>query len=88
MVKRFQDIPDNTHIYKTISFDTTLTVDGKKVIVEQVTIRAARSGKNPPLIVSVPRNIADKAKLHIGDTMLMFTDGDKVIITRPEMPKV
>jgi antitoxin component of MazEF toxin-antitoxin module len=62
--------------------------DGKKVIVEQVTIRAARSGKNPPLIVSIPRSIADKAKLQIGDTMLMFTDGDKVIITRPEMPKV
>ena len=58
------------------------------MVVEQVTIRTARSGKNPPLIISIPRNIADKAKLDIGDTMLMFTDGDKVVITRSEMPKV
>ena len=86
-MKTFQDIQGNTNIYKTIFSDTKLT-DGKKVIVEQVTIRAARSGKNPPLIVSIPRSIADKAKLRIGDTMLMFTDGDKVIITRPEMPKL
>ena len=38
------------------------------------------------MIVSIPRSIADKTKLEIGDTMLMFTDGDKIAITRPEMP--
>lgn len=68
--------------------DNEELTDGRKVIVEQVTIRAARSGKNPPSIVSIPHNIADKAKLRLGDTKLMFTNGDKVIITRPEMPKV
>jgi len=86
MLKTFKDIPGNTNIYKNI-FSTTLA-DGKKVIVEQVTIRAARSGKNPPLIVSIPRTVADKTKLRIGDTLLMYTDGDKVVITRPEMPNV
>ena len=38
------------------------------------------------MIVSIPRSIADKTKLEIGDTMLMFTAGDKIAITRPEMP--
>jgi hypothetical protein len=86
MHKSFKDIPDDIHIYKNIFSCTILA--GKKVMVEQVTIRAARSGKNPPLIVSIPRSIADKAKLRISDTLLMYTDGDKVIITRPEMPTV
>ena len=86
-MKTFQDIQSNTNIYKTILSHPLLT-DVKKVVVEQVTIRGARSGKNPPLIVSIPRTIADKAKLRMGDTMLMFTDSDKVIITRPEMPKI
>jgi hypothetical protein len=40
------------------------------------------------MIVSIPRSIADKTTLEIGDTMLMFTDGDKIAITRPEMPKL
>lgn len=82
-----KEVLGNTDIYKTIFSNTELT-DGKMVVVEQVTIRAARSGKKPPLIVGIPRSVADKAKLEIGDTMLMFTDGDKVIITRPEMPKI
>lgn len=86
MHKSFKDIPDDIHIYKNIFSCTTLA--GKKVIVEQVTIRAARSGKNPPVIVSIPRSVVDKAKLRIGDTLLMYTDGDKVIITRPELPTV
>ena len=80
------DLVGDTDIYKTILSDTEL-VDSKKAIVEQVTIRVARSGDKPPLIVSIPRSIADKAKLEIGDTMLMFTDGDKIVITRPVMPK-
>ena len=86
-MKTFQDIQSNTHIYKNI-FSDTILADGKKVTVEQITIRAARSGKNPPLIVSIPRSVVDKAKLRIGDTLLMYTDGDKVIITRPELPTV
>ena len=44
MNKSLKDIPDDIHIYKNIFSCTTLA--GKKVIVEQVTIRVARSGKN------------------------------------------
>ena len=62
-----------------------------KIVIEPVSARAARSpkaGEKAPLIVSIPRSIADKFNLEAGETLLMVSDGNKIVITRPVIPKL
>ena len=45
-------------------------------------------GDNPPLIVSIPREIATAAKIAKGDRMQIFTDGESVYLKKLEDPKI
>jgi hypothetical protein len=61
----------------------------KKVLAHDVVgIRGAMGGDNPPLIVSIPREIATAAKLAKGDRMQIFTDGESVYLKKLEDPKI
>ena len=61
----------------------------KKVLAHDVvTIRGAMGGDNPPLIVSIPRDIASAAKLAKGDRMQIFTDGESIYLKRLEKPEI
>jgi hypothetical protein len=64
-----------------------LLMVGKKVLAHtSVAIRPARTGDNPPIIISIPRKIADVMKLKIGEDLRMYTDGEKIYLDRFEEP--
>jgi hypothetical protein len=79
-------------IYPALLSNIVLPKDDKKVVVEYVRIRAARAAKPnepaPPMILSLPKSIANKMNLSIGDDVRMITDGEKIVIQQPEMPKI
>jgi hypothetical protein len=66
-----------------------LLMVGKKVLAHtSVAIRPARTGDNPPIIISIPRKIADVMKLKIGEDLRMYTDGEKIYLDRFEEPTI
>jgi predicted lysophospholipase L1 biosynthesis ABC-type transport system permease subunit len=56
-----------------------LDVD-KKSKPEYVKVRAAKSTDKPPLIVSIPRVIANQLKIEVGDTFAMMIEGNNKIV--------
>jgi Antidote-toxin recognition MazE, bacterial antitoxin len=61
----------------------------KKVIAfAHSKIRAARGGKNPPLIVTIPKEVAEKSGMFLGDSIQILTDGDKIVIRKTEIPEI
>jgi hypothetical protein len=82
-------------MYITDLQDNTYLMVSKKVLADDiVNIRAARGPdekkgeKHPPLIVSIPRSIADAAKVQKGDKMRIYTDGEKVYLDKVEKPTI
>jgi hypothetical protein len=68
---------------------SNLLMVGKKVLAHTtVTIRPARTGDNPPIIISVPRKIVDVMNLKIGENLRMYTDGEKIYLDRFEEPTI
>jgi hypothetical protein len=66
-----------------------LLMVGKKVLAHTtVAIRPARTGNNPPIIVSIPRKIADVMKLKIGEDLRMYTDGERIYLDKFEEPTI
>ena len=66
---------------------SNLLMAGRKVLAHTtVTIRPARTGDNPPIIISVPRKIVDVMRLKIGEDLRMYTDGEKIYLDRFEEP--
>ena len=64
---------------------SNLLMAERKVLAHTtVTIRPARTGDNPPIIISVPRKIVDVMKLKIGEDLRMYTDGEKIYLDRFE----
>jgi hypothetical protein len=61
---------------------------GKVLAHDTITIRTARSGKGAPLIMSLPKEIADAMKFKKGDKVRIYTDGQKVYIDKFEIPEV
>ena len=61
----------------------------KKVIAHDVVnIRPARSGDYPPMIVSIPKKIVDAMKLKKGESLRIYTDGEKIYLDRFEEPTI
>lgn len=52
----------------------------KKIKPEFVKVRAAKSVDKPPLIVSIPRAIANELKIEVGDTFAMIAEGNNKIV--------
>ena len=65
--------------------------DGKerKVIAHDVIrTRRARSGDNPPMIVTIPKRLVEAMKLEDGESLRIYTDGDRLYIDRFEEPTI
>lgn len=61
----------------------------KKVLAySRINARAARGGENPPIIVTIPKEIVDAFKLKLGETLDIITDGEKIVLKRIEIPKI
>ena len=61
----------------------------KKVIAfAHSKIRAARGGDNPPMIVTIPKEVADKSGMKLGDDIQILTDGEKIVIRKLEIPEI
>jgi hypothetical protein len=66
-----------------------LLLADKKVLADDiVTARAARSGDNIPLIVSLPKTIAEIMKIQKGQRLIIYTDGEQIYIRKYEGPKI
>jgi hypothetical protein len=65
---------------------TILVPTGKKVIAHDViSVRPARSGDNPPMIITLPKKIVEAMKLKKGEDLRIYTDGEKIYIDRFEL---
>jgi hypothetical protein len=65
------------------------TVMSKKVVAHDVvTIRAATGRENAPIIISIPKAIANAAKVKLHDKVHIFTDGEIIYLTKLEEPKI
>ena len=51
-------------------------------------IRAARGGDNPPMIVTIPKEVAEKSGMKLGDDIQILTDGKKIVIRKTEIPEL
>lgn len=61
----------------------------KKVIAYAYSkIRAARGGDNPPMIVTIPKGVAEKSGMRLGDNIQIVTDGEKIVIRKAEIPEI
>jgi vacuolar-type H+-ATPase subunit F/Vma7 len=61
----------------------------KKVIAyAHSKIRAARGGDNPPIIVTIPKDVAEKSGMKLGDDIQILTDGEKIVIRKIEIPEI
>jgi hypothetical protein len=65
----------------------TVMGTGKKVIAHDViNARPARSGDNPPMIITIPKKIVEAMKLKKGESLRIYTDGEKIYVDRFEEP--
>ena len=60
----------------------------KKIVRSLVNVRAARGGDNPPMIITIPKNIANAFNLTLGETLDILTDGEKIVLKRTEITKL
>jgi hypothetical protein len=61
----------------------------KKVLAHDiVTIRAARGGQDIPMIVSIPKSIANILKLKLKDRMQIYTDGERIYLDKIKEPEL
>jgi hypothetical protein len=62
---------------------------GRKVIAHDVVnARPARSGDSPPMIVTIPKKIVEAMKLKKGESLRIYTDGEKIYVDRFEEPTI
>jgi hypothetical protein len=53
-----------------------LVPTGKKVIAHDViSIRPARTGDSPPMIITIPKKIVEAMRLKKGEDLRIYTDG-------------
>ncbi len=72
-----------------MSVDTDNILVSKKVLAHDVvTIRAARGGEDIPMIVSIPKPIANILKLKLKDRMQIYTDGEKIYLDKIKEPEL
>jgi hypothetical protein len=61
----------------------------KKVLAHDiVTVRASRGGEDIPMIVSIPKPIANILKLKLKDRMQIYTDGERIYLDKIKEPTI
>lgn len=73
---------------KTGSTTLVMPVERKVIAHDVVNVRPARSGDYPPMIVSIPKKIVDAMKLNKGESLRIYTDGEKIYLDRFEKPTI
>jgi hypothetical protein len=75
---------------KTKSGGVTITVPASRKVIAHDVIRArpARSGDSPPMIVTIPKKLVEAMKLKTGESLRIYTDGEKLYIDRFEEPTI
>jgi hypothetical protein len=74
--------------YTIHTMKNILQMTAKKLkVYKHITIRAARSGDNPPAIFPAPQEILKEAGLKIGDNCVIGVDGNKIIIIKENEPE-
>ena len=67
----------------------TMPTSGRKVIAHDVIrTRRARSGDNPPMIITIPKKLVEAMKLKDGESLRIYTDGERLYIDRFEEPTI
>lgn len=59
----------------------------KLLAYDVVNVRSAPNGSYPPLIVPLPKSIADVMKVK-KDDRLIYTDADRIYLDRLEEPQI
>ncbi|HKG86697.1 MAG TPA: hypothetical protein VKA95_00110 [Nitrososphaeraceae archaeon] len=67
---------------------TAMLLSRKIVANEVVTIRVARGGNYAPLVIPLPRSIADAMKCKRGIKVHIFTDGERGYFEKLPDPKL
>jgi hypothetical protein len=68
---------------------TKLTILSRKILAHDVvTMRGARGGEDAPLIVSIPKDLAEAAKCNKGEKWQIYTDGERIYLERLAEPKL
>ncbi len=65
-----------------------ILLNEKKIVRSLVNVRAAKGGDNPPVIITIPKNIANAFNLELGETLDILTDGEKIVLKRTEITKL
>ncbi|MFZ0896748.1 MAG: hypothetical protein WAZ77_19785 [Candidatus Nitrosopolaris sp.] len=66
---------------------TKLTILSRKILAHDVvTVRGARGGEDAPLIVSIPKDIAEAAKCNKGEKWQIYTDGERIYLEKLAEP--
>ena len=60
----------------------------KKIVRSLVNVRAAKWGDNPPMMITIPKNIANVFNLELGKTLAILTDCEKIVLKRTEITKL
>jgi hypothetical protein len=65
------------------------SVAGRKVIAHDVVkARAARGGDYPPMIVTIPKKLVEAMKIQKGESLRIYTDGERLYLDRFEEPTI
>lgn len=63
-------------------------IERRVIAHDVVKVRTARSGKYPPMIISIPRDIAEAMKLQKDEKIRIYTDGERIYLDRFEEPQI
>ena len=82
-------ITEPTYLYMDDRLHNVLVMTTKKVIAyAHSKLRGARGGVNPPIVVTIPKEVAEKTGLKIGDGVQILTDGEKIVLRKEEVPEI
>lgn len=75
-------------MYITVAQSRTTLLSKKVIAHEVVSIRAARGGDYAPLVIPLPKSIADAMKCDRGLKVHIYTDGERMYIEKLEEPEI
>ena len=76
------------YLYMELNTSSIIMTTKKVIAFAHSKIRAARGGDNPPMIVTIPKDVAEKSGMRLGDNIQILTDGEKIVIRKTEVPEI
>ena len=76
------------YLYMELKTSNIIMATKKVIAYAHSKIRAARGGNNPPMIVTIPKEVAEKSGMKLGDDIQILTDGEKIVIRKTEVPEI